>query len=64
MIRYAAALLATSTLFTACSTTPTVDDDDDAAAVIRAQGEPQPPIDAPFADTSYEEAETSPFAMD
>ncbi len=60
-----------STLFallflSACATTPQSElaTDDDAAAQIQAQGEPQPSLDAPFDDTSYAEAETSPFFMD
>ncbi len=60
------ALLATTLTLAACATTPQSElaTDDDAAAQIQAQGEPQPSLDAPFDDTSYAEAETSPFFMD
>jgi hypothetical protein len=65
MIRFSSFLSAT-VLLTSCVTTPQSElaTDDDAAAQIRAQGEPQPTLAAPFDDTSYEEAETSPFSMD
>ncbi len=65
MIRHASVFLA-ATLLASCATTPQSElaTDDDAAAQIQAQGEPQPSLDAPFDETSYEEAETSPFFMD